>query len=300
MRVENPHITILYGLHADDPGEVETLARILTPIPVTLGRTAVFETKEHDCLHIEVQSVELELLNGMLHDYLEHTDTQDEFKPHVTIAYLKKGEAKQYAGDDFADGQTFLADAMVFSNADGDRTTIRLGTRLPEAQHYAFDPNEPRDEEGKWTDERERAKQRDKEDFQSSMAREREDAKTKRGREKEQDSFAAELDRQQERERSKLEGQRDREYAPIEEALEAGRISATEETQQSAAIEEKYKRLRAELDARLDAEYRQKWDEYMDAKTKEYAAQDAETKKRRSGEDEDVVRRREAEEDKAQ
>jgi hypothetical protein len=60
------------------------------------------------------------------------TDTFPEYKPHATIAYVKKGRGAKYAGDDFLQGKTITLDSVTFSGRDGERVEIPL-TGKPES-----------------------------------------------------------------------------------------------------------------------------------------------------------------------
>lgn len=68
----------------EDSGEIEA----------ELGETKVFENDDYDVLVVEVKSDGLNKINKTLSDNLEYTNSYDGYKPHLTIAYLKKAQAK--------------------------------------------------------------------------------------------------------------------------------------------------------------------------------------------------------------
>lgn len=129
-REDKPHVTVKYGVLAQDPDGVrEAIADFVGPIKVTLGKTKAFKSKDHDVLYAEVKSPDLKRLNAIISNRVEVVDTHPRYKPHATIAYLKPGEADKYVDDDTLEGQTFDASVVVFSPAEGDRTDLPLGLR---------------------------------------------------------------------------------------------------------------------------------------------------------------------------
>lgn len=135
-----PHVTILYGLHSDDPAEVRRCLAGSKPIKLTLGRTSIFPAKEgadYDVVKIDVDSADLHRLNAEVAK-CQHTNNHGSYKPHVTLAYVKAGEGKQFAGKSLQNvtGQTVTLDRVVFSDRQGKRTEIKLGD---DVERYAAD-----------------------------------------------------------------------------------------------------------------------------------------------------------------
>lgn len=131
-RETEPHITLKYGLHGEDPGEVDNILAGKGPITVKLGRTSIFKTPDADVLKIDVESPDLHKLNGEVAT-LPNTDKHPEYQPHVTIAYLKPGEGKLYVGRPIPGltGKTFTFDTVKFSGKNGQVHDIPLGDRTP-------------------------------------------------------------------------------------------------------------------------------------------------------------------------
>jgi len=135
-RETEPHITVNYGLHTGDAEKVRKVLAGEGPITVTLGRTSIFPAKEaaaqrggdqYDVVKIDVDSPDLHRLNKKIADALPHTDTHPEYKPHVTLAYVKPGEGEKYAGDASLEGQTVSLNSVAFSGKDGSVVEIPLG-----------------------------------------------------------------------------------------------------------------------------------------------------------------------------
>jgi len=95
---KNPHVTLLYGLLSDNPGQTKPIAKQFgKTITLTLDELDFFSKPDHDVLFISVASKDLHKLQQALDKLPNETDYKL-YKPHVTIAYLKKGYAKQFKG----------------------------------------------------------------------------------------------------------------------------------------------------------------------------------------------------------
>ena len=129
-REDDPHITVKYGLHTGDHAEVEAVLKEYGPIEVTMLGVGKFTQEDHDVLYVEVDSPGLHVLNEVLASTLECTDTHPTYTPHATLAYVKSGVADAMLGDEFAKGQLFVADTVVFSCKDGTKREVLLsGTK---------------------------------------------------------------------------------------------------------------------------------------------------------------------------
>lgn len=104
-----PHVTVKYGLLNDDVEAVRSRVKGKVPI-LTFGPTSVFASGEtfsdFDVLKVDVFSRGLEEMHDAL-NCLPHADSHPDYKPHVTIGYLKPGRAAKYAG------RTVLSGGMV-------------------------------------------------------------------------------------------------------------------------------------------------------------------------------------------
>jgi len=121
-REDTPHITVKYGLHTNDLRKAQPLIKGVGPIKAKLGKVSIFENDDEDVVMVEIDSPELHALNKKIADGLEHTDTHPDYKPHATIAYVKKGEGKKYGGDDRFEGKEITLNSLVFSGKDGRET----------------------------------------------------------------------------------------------------------------------------------------------------------------------------------
>ena len=132
-READPHVTIKYGLHGDDPEAVRRLLANQGPIVLTLGKTSIFPgvhtegDGKADVLKISVESPDLEKLNGIIKQ-LPNTETHPVYQPHATVAYLKPGKGQNWDGKSVpgVTGQTVTISSITFSDKDGNETEIPL------------------------------------------------------------------------------------------------------------------------------------------------------------------------------
>lgn len=129
-REDDPHVTVKYGLHTAEAGDVRTaLSDAVGPVTMTMGKTAVFEGDDYDVLYVTVSSPALKKLNAKISSSLETTDTHPTYIPHACVAYLKSGLGEKYAGDNRFDGLTADASTIVFSDQESNKTVIPLALR---------------------------------------------------------------------------------------------------------------------------------------------------------------------------
>lgn len=117
-RETQPHVTVLYGLTQHDPKKAAKFVEQFGPITVTLGKTSLFENEKYDVLKVEVEGADLRKLNAQLRK-LPNENKFPDYKPHMTIAYLKKGEGKKYVGDTRFEGREITFDSVTFSPPSG-------------------------------------------------------------------------------------------------------------------------------------------------------------------------------------
>lgn len=114
-----PHITVLYGLTEHTPEPIRRIAASQGPITVTLGKLSIFEQDEYDVLKVDVTGDDsaLRALNAEIKK-LPNEQTFPDYTPHLTLAYLKKGEGKKYVDGIEATwffGQKLTFDTLTFS-----------------------------------------------------------------------------------------------------------------------------------------------------------------------------------------
>lgn len=125
-RERDSHITVKYGLEDDDPEGVRSLLAHVRPFTIRLGRTAAFVNDEHDVLKIDIVGRRLHDLHHLLNRHLDNVETHRDYRPHLTIAYLKPGTSDRYVGLDWFSGIETTIDKLTFCDRDGKRTGIKL------------------------------------------------------------------------------------------------------------------------------------------------------------------------------
>ena len=131
-REDEPHITSLYGLHGsgDDPAAVAGAVENHGPVKARVGKLSVFSNPDapYDVLKAEIHSPALHGLNGRLRG-LEHSSDFPDYKPHLTLAYLKKGAGAGLVGKNTFEGKELTFDHLTHSPADrtAGKTQIPLG-----------------------------------------------------------------------------------------------------------------------------------------------------------------------------
>lgn len=124
-REDTPHITVLYGLHSDDPGEVRQLVERFGPIRATLGKVSLFPAGDecfqrggdcYDVVKVDVNSPDLARLNSII-SQLPHTSNFPIYHPHLTLAYVKPGSGSKYLGWAQLEGTELEFREIIFSSA---------------------------------------------------------------------------------------------------------------------------------------------------------------------------------------
>jgi 2'-5' RNA ligase len=129
-RETEPHVTILYGLHADIPDStIEELIDEMEGPKLTLKKISIFENEKYDVVKFDILGVSKGRLGKMNAKFVElpHTTDFPEYHPHSTITYVKAGTGKKYiktlTGDDVI---TVTPTEVRYSKADGTKKKYKL------------------------------------------------------------------------------------------------------------------------------------------------------------------------------
>ena len=124
---DDPHATILFGLHGDVPdADVETeIEKIKTP-KIELGGISTFKNDKFEVLKFDIDSPDLHELNKKFKKF-PYTNAYPDYHPHMTIAYLKPNKADKYVKmlKDSTDIE-MTPNHIVYSKVDGDKKTYDL------------------------------------------------------------------------------------------------------------------------------------------------------------------------------
>ena len=132
--IDDPHVTILTGLHEKRPSfELMEIIETYPKIAVTLGNVSIFKSNENnnpfDLVKVDVQCPDLHVLR---HAFMEVCESSQEFPyyiPHVTIAFVKPDTCDHLEGLNRFHGISFISDCVVFSGQDGTHRRIFLGQK---------------------------------------------------------------------------------------------------------------------------------------------------------------------------
>ena len=89
----------------------------------------IFTNDDYDVVKIDVSGSELHQLNKKL-QVLPHTNNYPKYQPHVTIAYVKKGQGKKYVGIAEFKDKEIHGDHIVFSSKNGNKSIITLPMKI--------------------------------------------------------------------------------------------------------------------------------------------------------------------------
>lgn len=118
----DPHVTVLYGIHEQDPDAVKDQLELI-PVVYELTKLSLFENEKYDVLKCSVESKDLHKLNKQCTENLEYTNSYPDYIPHMTVAYLLPGTGKKYLKiDSPIFGEEKTSNKFIFSNKDSEKT----------------------------------------------------------------------------------------------------------------------------------------------------------------------------------
>lgn len=125
-REGEPHITALYGLHPEVT--VDDIKQYLYPLSMfrtLLTHISSFNQSEYDVLKYDIDCNMLHRINKALTDNLPFTSDFDDYCPHMTIAYVKPGEAEQYVRQ-LSKPYILTPSSYKYSYANGDKEYFKI------------------------------------------------------------------------------------------------------------------------------------------------------------------------------
>lgn len=122
-----PHVTLLYGLHEEVSVElVKSVIDYHKFGPFIAHSASLFENDQYDVLKFDIKEADqLHSCNADLAKFPHTTDYPD-YHPHMTVAYIKKGMGKKYAeklaGKEYSMNPTHV----VYSVPNGEKHNISI------------------------------------------------------------------------------------------------------------------------------------------------------------------------------
>ena len=132
-----PHVTVLYGLHTTDLDEVhDVIGNDYPPVDIQLGAVKTFPDRgDGEVVYIEIKSPDLRALNARYREKLEYTSDFPDYKPHLTVAYVKPGEGRSWTGQHPGlFGKRLRIRTLTFSSKTGEKVDIALMGRVADAE----------------------------------------------------------------------------------------------------------------------------------------------------------------------
>jgi 2'-5' RNA ligase len=135
---ENAHITVRYGIDGEDTAGIKAYLEKQAPFEATLGKTTAFPPSEHSDggapIVVNIESPELHRMEKEIDEHGNFVDRSfPEYKPHVTLGYVKPEAAQKYVGMNGMEGKKFTVNSVSISNKDGSIEEVPLkGTQTLE------------------------------------------------------------------------------------------------------------------------------------------------------------------------
>jgi hypothetical protein len=100
---DKPHLTLLYGLH--DNVDFDSVKQIFDEfsqdINIEIDGIGLFQNKDYDVVKLNVKPDDgLQYLHDKLSE-LPNSNSFPDYKPHITICYVKSGKGEKYTRDDY-------------------------------------------------------------------------------------------------------------------------------------------------------------------------------------------------------
>jgi 2'-5' RNA ligase len=122
-----PHVTVLYGIHSDEVPEKEVLDLIEGfdwKQPIVIGNPGLFENEKYDVLKLNASAEWLKAANKKLAENLPFSNDYPDYNAHVTVAYLKSGKGKDLLERLGEITEKVIPTKMVYSLPDGNKREI--------------------------------------------------------------------------------------------------------------------------------------------------------------------------------
>lgn len=139
------HITILYGIKDEVSKEsLELLKeRLNTSVfKIKLGVVSKFYQEDYDVLKIDVNDYTGKLHSAfeLLNENIDNENSYENYHPHITLAYVKKGACEHLVGDSSFEGIEFEIDNVKFSSSDSDKSLfVTFGMRKRQPEPFQVD-----------------------------------------------------------------------------------------------------------------------------------------------------------------
>jgi len=99
-REDEIHLTLKCGLYTSNAEDVRKAIQYFGPLEVKFGRVTKFRPKgkPYDVIKLDVRGSRLMSLNTVLSTKLRHKPDENLYRPHITLAYVKRGKCDKIVG----------------------------------------------------------------------------------------------------------------------------------------------------------------------------------------------------------
>ena len=127
---DEPHTTILYGLHDDEVSlaQVKSAVTKYTFTDCLIYNPSLFRNEKYDVLKFQVDGDNLHKANAEL-KALPHTSSFPRYHPHLTIAYLQSGKGTDYVNllnERGLNSFKLTPSHIIYSQPDGTKNKINI------------------------------------------------------------------------------------------------------------------------------------------------------------------------------
>lgn len=143
---DKPHVTVRYGVKDGDTSGLKNYIAKQKPFEAKLGKTMAFPVSEHSegavPIVAHVESPDLHRINGEIEKHGSFAPSSfPDYKPHVTVAYVKPEHAQKYVGMKDGEGKGFKVGAISVGDRDGKKESVPIGepqNRFSKGQHVSL------------------------------------------------------------------------------------------------------------------------------------------------------------------
>lgn len=134
---EWPHVTVFYGIVDTSISDVVAMVRGFSPVELSFGEISTFDKEDESVLKVEIESSQLRKLNQKIKDTFPSRQTFKDYKPHMTIGYVKPHRAKPHKGKCSLTGNSAMfTHAVVSIGGEKQRINLSSGAIEPESDKY--------------------------------------------------------------------------------------------------------------------------------------------------------------------
>ena len=127
---QNPHVTVLYGFD-DDKLDIKKLQKdckqkLKNSGKISISKVSLFEggQKPYDVVKFQISGQRMPQLHDYFKQNYENQQTYPQYKPHMTIAYVKTGQGAKYIKQ-FTGKIELTLQSFEYSPSDGQHTIFK-------------------------------------------------------------------------------------------------------------------------------------------------------------------------------